>query len=212
MGAYSKGTLVLAASCDRRIVIGADKVYTDKSTVAAVQRKLHALALATGNSDFDPYSDGYKDDGVLGSRTQLSLIAFNQAFGWPSDNNTITDGTLEALKRPDVVDPKGYAARQAAYAAGQAQTVEQVQDAAAKLVALAPPAARAKAQQAVDMAMSATTPAEVEQAKGHLKEASELVKTSRVDVSGSGVEWGPLLLAAGGILGLGVVGWAVVTR
>lgn len=203
---------MLAASCDRRVVIGADKVYTDKSTVKNVQRKLHAFSLAVGNSVFDPYGDGYQDDGVIGWRTQAALVEFNKAFGWPTDGGTITDGTLEALKRPDVVDPKGYAAKQAAYDAGKAQTVEQVQDAAAKLVALGPPAVQAHAQQAAAIAAAATTPEQVQEARNHLREASELVKTSKVDTSGSSVEWGPIVLAMVGILGLGLVGWKVVTR
>lgn len=91
-------------------MIGADVIYTDKPTVTSVQQKLKALAAATGNLSFDP---GVVD-GKAGPRTNAAVSAFNTAYGWPSDGSTITAGTLEAFKRPDVVDPKGYAASQAA--------------------------------------------------------------------------------------------------
>lgn len=93
--------------------IGADKVYTDQKTVKSVQQRLHDLAVATGNMSFDPG----KIDGIVGPHTNAAVTAFNAAYGWPSDGSKITDGTLTALKRPDVVDPKGYAAQQAADAA-----------------------------------------------------------------------------------------------
>ncbi len=86
-------------------VLGADVAHADKATVRTVQQKLHALSLATGNSAFDPYHDKYRDDGVIGSKTKSAVAAFNRAYGWPDDGESITDGTLEALKRSDVVNP-----------------------------------------------------------------------------------------------------------
>lgn len=206
MRRYLDGTAVLAKRYWPRDTIGVDKVYTDKKTVRDVQRKLHALAKATGNADFDPYGDGYKDDGVLGARTKLALVAFNSAFGWPADNNTITDGTLAALKRPDVVNPKGFAAQQVADQATQAQTPQQVQDAAAKLVAVAPAGAQDKALDAQRAAMAATTPAEVQAAKDKLRVAAEQAKAE----SAEGFEWGPILLGALAITGITVLGYKIL--
>jgi len=191
---YIVGTAVLGAPCcpecgSRQIVggrgaIGADKVYTDKATVQKVQRQLHALAQATGNSDFDPYSDGFKDDGVLGSRTQLAITAFNRAYGWPDDNWNITDGTLTALARPDVTDPVGYAKRQAA-SAPQAQAAP---------TTIAPPAAPAPSGFGSPATASRSLP----------------MPPSALETKGD-VEWAPILLGGAAVLGLGAITVAMFT-
>jgi hypothetical protein len=215
--AYTIGCAVLGASAGKRsrYVIGAsgDKVYTDKATVKKVQRQLHALALATGNKDFDPYSDGYKDDGVLGTRTQLSVMAFNQAYGWPSDNQNITDGTLDALQRPDVVDPKGYAAKQAAFDAVAATTPQEVHAAAAKVAAVAPPAAKPQALAIQAAAAQATTQDQLDVAKQALLAFAGKVQppdTGFEDKSGPPIEWAPILFGGAVILGLGAIGYELV--
>lgn len=92
--------------------LSGEKVFTDKATVKRVQEKLHALAAATKNRAFDPYEGKYRDDGVLGSRTKAAVVAFNAAYGWPTDGPNITAGTLTALERPDVKNPSLYAAQQ----------------------------------------------------------------------------------------------------
>lgn len=118
--------------CD--IVGAGDKVYTDKKTVKSVQAQLHVLALATGNSSFDPG----KIDGLVGPHTNAAVSAFNKAYGWPADGTKITDGTLTALKRPDVVDPKGYDAQQAADAAVADVTTTPSTDTAPSFVSTTP--------------------------------------------------------------------------
>jgi len=215
---YTIGCAILGAATKRKrwFVIGGDvsdqgKVYTDKATVQMVQRQLHGLALATGNKDFDPYSDGYKDDGVLGSRTQLSVMAFNQKYGWSSDGKNITDGTLEALKRPDVVDPKGYAAKQAAYDAASATTAQDVQAAAAKVAAVAPPAVKAQAHAAAAAAQQATTPAQVASAKQSLMAAAGQIQRDD-EGPNEGMRTAGILFAGAAAIGLSVIGYHIVMR
>lgn len=195
-----------------RTMIGAGTVYSDKDTVKSVQRQLHALSVATGNAGFDPYSDKSKDDGLLSAATANAIIAFNFVYGWADDGPNITAGTLEALKRPDVKDPAGYA-KQAAEAAAQATTPAEVQAAAAqtaKVAAGAPPEVKQEAQAAQKEAMAAKTPAQVVKARERVQRAAEGVK----DAGGSnlltrelfsGVRVWHLGVTLGGLAAVGVL-------
>lgn len=158
-------------------LVGADGI-TDKATVKSVQAQLQLLAKATGNVALDPTRGNPpgKIDGIIGPRTQAAVFAFNAAYGWPTDGNAITQGTMEALARPDVVkltqggggsssavsfdDAQGKAAAvaDANLAAAKAQ---QAADAAKAVAAASPAAAQAAAtaQQAADSAKAAAAQA-----------------------------------------------------
>lgn len=79
-------------------IIGAAEAITDKDTVKRVQAQLHLLAVGTKNAKLD----AGKADGIIGPATRSAVSAFNAAYGWPDDGGDITQGTLEALTRPDV--------------------------------------------------------------------------------------------------------------
>lgn len=158
-------------------LVGADKVYTDSATVTQVQAQLHALSLNSHNPSLDPG----KIDGKIGPNTNAAVAAFNVAYGWPTDGSSITDGTLVALKRPDVIDPAGYAAQQAAASADAASTPTQVQSAAAQLsllTGISSPAIQSAIASAQNAAITAKTPAEVADAKVKIKAAAHQAQGS----------------------------------
>lgn len=156
------------------VAVGADAV-TDKAQVKKAQQQLHALALAVGNPTLDPYSAKTKDDGVIGPDTRRAVTEFNKLYGWPDDGATITAGTLEALKRPDVVNAAAAKAEAAKAAAAAATTAAQVQIAATQTTAAAasaPPEVQAQAAAAQAKAAQAKTPAEVAAAKVEVQAAA----------------------------------------
>lgn len=200
MSNYVIGMRALASHRRAQSVIGAagdgDIIYTDHATVWTVQEQLHALSVATSNAAFDPG----KIDGAVGPHTNTAVAAFNKAYGWPTDGGNITAGTLEALKRPDVVNPK--AAQSASAAADSASTPAEVQAAAAKLTAVAnSPTTTALIHAAQQAAQVARTPAEVEAAKAQVKNAA---------AASQAVPWGQVAFFATLSLALGGISLALV--
>jgi len=184
---------------------------TDKKTVASVQRQLHALAQATGNSDFDPYHDKYRDDGVIGSHTRDAVAAFNKAYGWPDDGDKITSGTLKALTRPDVVSANRAAA---SHSEEDANTAARVKTEAAQSKA------EAEVLKAKAAAQSASTPEEKKVAEARLEKAQDKLDAAKADVQSTksflqretfgGLKMWQVFLGAGGVLAVGVAGFLML--
>ncbi len=166
----------------------------------SVQKQLYALSVATSTPSLDPGTI----DGKVGPHTNAAVAVFNTKYGWPTDGSKITAGTLDALKRPDVVDPAGYAAQQAALDAAAATTPAQVQAAAAKLSASVTPEIQAAATAAHAMALAATTPAQVQAAKAQV----QAVAAQQVKAGASDTPWGTIALLGG--LSVVILGGLVV--
>lgn len=206
---YLDGTQMLTAAARREIprlvashghvvgdLIGAtgDKIYTDSSTVKSVQQQLYKLSVATSTPTLDPGTI----DGLTGPHTSAAVAVFNTKYGWPTDGGNITAGTLEALKRPDVVDPAGYAAQQASLAGDAARTPADLQAATVKLMAAVSPDNQADAQAAHALALTATTPAQMQAAKDKMKAVAEK------QASANDTPWGTIALLGGlSIIALG---------
>jgi len=195
-----------------------DKTYTDKATVRRVQQQLHALALATGKSVFDPYHDQYKDDGVMGSRTKTALAAFNSAYGWSTDGSTITDGTLEALKRPDVINPAAATpvaapTQQAAPVSFSSPSPATTQPAAASSVPYGPETEAQAASPTSVFAPSAPTRSPAFAFEQPARSPSAMQRSEpRAAASEGGSQWGKIVFASLGVVAFGGVVWLLAGR
>lgn len=86
------------------IVLGV--VHIDAATVALVQGALGALPAASSDPVFGVFKDKKEIDGRIGPKTRAAVGKFNKQYrGAPEDGESITDGTLAALKLNVVIPP-----------------------------------------------------------------------------------------------------------